>query len=649
MVQEDLPVEISVKDLISLLQAAFNSSSKASNDENAKQNSETKVTADTEVDIKPENIVETIAAKLHINNDLKAELKDILNSIQLLSEDDISKMLQAVTTSISKMEELGLQVDDELSLMQVSKMIMASISDTESLDTAYDDLKDKIKSFEQNILKSSISDNDKTAENNGTFENIENILGGKDNNNSAESENTQISSKAVEMLNNIVSLIEKSVDEGKPLDKEQITLAKEILASVKTVLENKNNSSQDTSKLQALTNELENGLEKAGLNNSNQQNTNTQTVSQSQILDKNSSINLVDNKADTSLKTSVIEDNKEIQDTAEKSNIQDIEPELKADNSQVNESKVVKNDLSDKVKIVENTKADTVNNTSSNEQVEEQVKDVKQASADEVEENMKDKTKLSENTTKDQAKQTESAGTKDLQKEFKTTNTEAENSLRNQAQAKADAKAATVNLTDTGKGLSNQPQNKQGFTPVNNQGENFSTIQNDKGNNFNQFLKSSAEAQAKYDNQQAKESQTPYNMKEPRDIERLVRTMQSSVHKGESKLTVVLTPENLGKLQIHLSETGGKITAKFMAENESSHKLIMAQSDLLKNQLSEKGIVVDNMEFAFNDTMSKGQNGEDNGRRANRNSHKQKGFKGQNNDLEVGTEVASNKSSGIYA
>ena len=75
----------------------------------------------------------------------------------------------------------------------------------------------------------------------------------------------------------------------------------------------------------------------------------------------------------------------------------------------------------------------------------------------------------------------------------------------------------------------------------------------------------------------------------------------------------------------------------------------MAQGDLLKNQLSEKGIVVDNMEFAFNDAMNKGQNSDEQGRRTSKHAQKGKNFKEQDNDLEVGTEVATKKASGIYA
>lgn len=263
-----------------------------------------------------------------------------------------------------------------------------------------------------------------------------------------------------------------------------------------------------------------------------------------------------------------------------------------------------------------------------------------------LKENLKETVK---ETVKDTAKQSDAVSIKDIQKEFKTANVEVTESLRGESAAKAEMKAATVTFNEAGKNLQNNLSQKEMMTGQNNAGENFSTTQSDKGNNFNYFLKSSAEAQAKYETSQNNQSQAAYNMREPRDIERLVRTMQSSVNKGESKLTVVLTPENLGKLQIQLTESGGKVTAKFLSDNENSHKIIMAQSDLLKNQLSEKGIVIDNMEFAFNDAMSRQQTGEEQGRRASKQSQRNKGFKNQEEDLEIGTQVANNKSTGVYA
>ena len=283
---------------------------------------------------------------------------------------------------------------------------------------------------------------------------------------------------------------------------------------------------------------------------------------------------------------------------------------------------------------------ENINSKQSDEKLSQET--AKETLKDTVKESVKD-------IVKDTVKQTDTVSVKDVQKEFKTANVEVTESLRGESNAKAEIKANTVNLSETGKNLQNNLNQKEMMMTQSNAGENFSASQSDKGNNFNYFLKSSAEAQAKYDTAQSKEAQAPYNMKEPRDIERLVRTMQSSVSKGESKLTVVLTPENLGKMEIQLSESGGKITAKFLSDNESSHKLIMAQSDLLKNQLSEKGIVVDNMEFAYNDAMNRQQNNDEQGRRTSKQTQKGKSFRSQEDDLEVGTEVANKKATGIYA
>ena len=283
---------------------------------------------------------------------------------------------------------------------------------------------------------------------------------------------------------------------------------------------------------------------------------------------------------------------------------------------------------------------ENINSKQSDEKLSQET--AKETLKDTVKESVKD-------IVKDTVKQTDTVSVKDVQKEFKTANVEVTESLRGESNAKAEIKANTVNLSETGKNLQNNLNQKEMMMTQSNAGENFSASQSDKGNNFNYFLKSSAEAQAKYDTAQSKEAQAPYNMKEPRDIERLVRTMQSSVSKGESKLTVVLTPENLGKMEIQLSESGGKITAKFLSDNESSHKLIMAQSDLLKNQLSEKGIVVDNMEFAYNDAMNRQQNNDEQGRRTSKQAQKGKSFRSQEDDLEVGTEVANKKATGIYA
>ncbi len=393
-----------------------------------------------------------------------------------------------------------------------------------------------------------------------------------------------------EIINNLSALIDEAVKEtALPSNNEKLELAKNIITVVKAAAEN--------ILYQPDTVSSENILE------------NTSAEKEAVVIDNEISGDYVKQTAQLDEDNTLFKqssDKKILQDTA-KDTFKDVVTENMQDSAKESAKKIVKETLKDVVKEI-----------------------------------MKD-------AIKDTAKQADTISVKDVQKEFKTANVEVTESLRGEHNAKAEIKAQTVHLAETDKNLQNNLNQKEMMMVKNNAEENFSASQNDKGNNFNYFLKSSAEVQSKYDTAQSKETQAPYNMKEPRDIERLIRTMQSSVSKGQSKLTVVLTPENLGRMQIQLSESGGKITAKFLSDNESSHKLIMAQSDLLKNQLSEKGIVVDNMEFAFNDAMSKQQNNDEQGRKTSKQNQKGKNFRNQEDNLEVGTEVANNKSTGIYA
>lgn len=601
--EQDLLQEVSIDDILNLLQLAAGLSKEPSNEELA---------GEMNPDAQAENIISTIVAKLQISNNLKGDLKDVLMAVKELPENDVKDILATIQSAVKNMEGSNQDKVDDLSLLKLSNLIMSSVGDEEALNQAYDDLQDKLEQFKNDIFKSDLATNKEVVSDLNTQINAlkeflnkksegqettkpDNTVNPEGEENSVRPEIKDANTQVTNILESIVNLLAKANQSGKPIDKEQLVTAKELLSSIKNVLEEGNINKNLVAKLTDISNSLKGG--------------DLSLIKESDIK------SLLNNQEETvSLDESLLQESAKVKDTT-------------SANSTVSKENPLKNNVLEKVSVIENTASNKT---------------------EQVEEPLKDTAKLSEQTTKESVKQSDTLTTKDIQKEFKTVNVASETSLRNESQAKIDLKANTVNLTDVNKGLTNNLKEQVTVTQ-NNQGENFSATQSDKGNNFNYFLKSSAEAQAKYETAQPKEANAPYNMKEPRDIERLVRTMHSSAQKGESKLTVVLTPENLGKLQIHLSETGGKLTAKFVAENESSHKLIMAQSDLLKNQLSEKGIVIDNMEFAFNDTMSKGQNGEENGRKANRQSQKGKNFKSQEDDLEVGTEVANKKASGIYA
>lgn len=537
---------------------------------------------------------------IEVANDEEAVLENINAAVSELNiSDDLKIQLQNIISSLENMNQSDLgQLVEYIGALSED----INIADINAENISLEEISEKILGTE---MDSSLLEKAYTA----LQEKISEFTNQSKDNAEVNTENTEklaslISDKSnnTEIINNLSALIDEAVQEsGLSSNNDKLELAKDIISTIKAAAENILSQSNISS---------------------NQISENTVTAEEMVLMNSEVSDEAVMQTAQ------VLEDNSENQ-----------QPVLTTDALTESGDDIVKSNNNSMQKLADLADVaveENINNKQSNEKLSQET----------AKETLKDTVKES---IKDTAKQSDTVAVKDIQKEFKTANVEVTESLRGESNAKAEIKANTVNFSETGKNLQNNLNQKEMVMTQNNAGENFSASQNDKGNNFNYFLKSSAEAQAKYDTAQSKEAQAPYNMKEPRDIERLVRTMQSSVSKGQSKLTVVLTPENLGRMQIQLSESGGKITAKFLSDNENSHKLIMAQSDLLKNQLSEKGIVVDNMEFAYNDAMSKQQNNDEQGRRTSKQAQKGKSFGNREEDLEVGTEVANKKATGIYA
>lgn len=594
---------ISIKDILALLQTAAknNTVTEAANDEDAALEN-----INIDVDALIENI-DTAISELNISDDLKMQLQNIISTFENMDKSDLGQLVEYIS---ALSEDINME---NISLEEISEKILGTEIDSSSLEEAYNAIQEKISE-----LTNQPKDSAETVE---SIENSEIITSLKsdslNNKDSAETveniENSEIiislksdSLNNAEIINNLSALIDEAVKEADlSSNNEKLELAKNIISTVKTAAEN--------------------------------------ILAQADILSENKVENTVTAEEALVMNTEISDE--AVMQTAQvlEDNAENKQPVLSADVLTESGDDIVKSNNNSMQKLADLADAaveENINSKQSDEKLSQET--AKETLKDTVKESVKD-------IVKDTVKQTDTVSVKDVQKEFKTANVEVTESLRGESNAKAEIKANTVNLSETGKNLQNNLNQKEMMMTQSNAGENFSASQNDKGNNFNHFLKSSAEAQAKYDTAQSKEAQAPYNMKEPRDIERLVRTMQSSVSKGESKLTVTLTPENLGKMEIQLSESGGKITAKFLSDNESSHKLIMAQSDLLKNQLSEKGIVVDNMEFAYNDAMNRQQNNDEQGRRTSKQTQKGKSFRSQEDDLEVGTEVANKKATGIYA
>ena len=640
--------EVSMKDLLLLLQTA----SKQASTEGVSQEESENVDAGLMVE------------DLEISDELKQTLQNILETLKNLPQEDLAELSDYLNNASSNLELLNTQTMDEASILSKLSNALMNGSDDESLDSALNVLKERIASLGQTNETSNIKV-EQDIEGNQELQKVTADL---------ENGNTKLDSEALsKLIDDIASLVDTAVNENESTGSEKLTLAKDILSLIKDALKegeaNTNIAEEDNVEQSADLLNMENTAEvlETDVINKNMQminagsETEVESVKVENVLvAENQKTSLSDLKATTTdVKNTASMPEKQTEDLAENLLAADKEAEVTPDETQLTNTNNVKEETKQSTPLKSETAVNkNVNNSQEEianmeviESSEEVIKSLNEESMQEAEtDEVLTGKENSEKITKDTAKQSDTASLKDIKKEFKTANVEVSESLRGQAQEKIDAKANTVNLTDTSKGLSNNNTQKENIFMQNKAGENFSTNTQDKGNNFNYFLKSSSEANAKYETAQTKEAQTPYNVKDVRDIERLVRTMQSSVSKGQSKLTVVLTPENLGKLQIQLTETGGKITAKFLSDNEQSHKLIMAQSDMFKNQLSEKGIVVDNMEFAFNDTMSKGQNSDEHGRKAGRQSQqKGRNIRDNGDDLEVGTEVANKKASGIYA
>ena len=640
--------EVSMKDLLLLLQTA----SKQASIEGVSQEESENVDAGLMVE------------DLEISDELKQTLQNILETLKNLPQEDLAELSDYLNNASSNLELLNTQTMDEASILSKLSNALMNGSDDESLDSALNVLKERIASLGQTNETSNIKV-EQDIEGNQELQKVTADL---------ENGNTKLDSEALsKLIDDIASLVDTAVNENESTGSEKLTLAKDILSLIKDTLKegeaNTNIAEEDNVEQSADLLNMENTAEvlETDVINKNMQminagsETEVESVKVENVLvAENQKTSLSDLKATTTdVKNTASMPEKQTEDLAENVLATDKEAEVMPDEAQLTNTNNVKEETKQTTPLKSETAVNkNVNNSQEEianmeviESSEEVIKSLNEESVQEAEtDEVLTGKENSEKITKDTAKQSDAASLKDIKKEFKTANVEVSESLRGQAQEKIDAKANTVNLTDTSKGLSNNNAQKENIFMQNKAGENFSTNTQDKGNNFNYFLKSSSEANAKYETAQARDAAAPYNVKDVRDIERLVRTMQSSVSKGQSKLTVVLTPENLGKLQIQLTETGGKIIAKFLSDNEQTHKLIMAQSDMFKNQLSEKGIVVDNMEFAFNDTMSKGQNSDEQGRKAGRQSQqKGRNFRENGDDLEVGTEVANKKASGIYA
>jgi flagellar hook-length control protein FliK len=94
---------------------------------------------------------------------------------------------------------------------------------------------------------------------------------------------------------------------------------------------------------------------------------------------------------------------------------------------------------------------------------------------------------------------------------------------------------------------------------------------------------------------------TEIKIESPKDIMKFAELMELAKGQKANKLTVQLTPQELGKVNIELTEQAGKISGKITFESDAAKHLFTSNSEALRQQLADKGIIVENLEFVFKD------------------------------------------------
>jgi Flagellar hook-length control protein len=86
------------------------------------------------------------------------------------------------------------------------------------------------------------------------------------------------------------------------------------------------------------------------------------------------------------------------------------------------------------------------------------------------------------------------------------------------------------------------------------------------------------------------------NVTAPKVLDQVTQAMLKDLGQGRKQLTVELTPENLGKVQVMLQVKGKEVSAVISAEDSSTAAMLNSNMEGLKKSLEDKGLTVQNME-----------------------------------------------------
>jgi flagellar hook-length control protein FliK len=87
----------------------------------------------------------------------------------------------------------------------------------------------------------------------------------------------------------------------------------------------------------------------------------------------------------------------------------------------------------------------------------------------------------------------------------------------------------------------------------------------------------------------------------PRDIMKFAEIVELAKTQKANKINLQLHPQELGKVNIELVEQAGKVSGKVTFESETARNLFANNIEGLRQQLAEKGVIVESLEFLFQD------------------------------------------------
>lgn len=94
---------------------------------------------------------------------------------------------------------------------------------------------------------------------------------------------------------------------------------------------------------------------------------------------------------------------------------------------------------------------------------------------------------------------------------------------------------------------------------------------------------------------------TEIKIEKPQDIMKFAELVEIAKSQNASRINVQLNPLEMGKVNIELTEQSGKVTGKVTFESETARNYFANNMDSLKQQLADKGVVIENLEFLFKD------------------------------------------------